>query len=105
LVFVKIILEKVCFVLRFVDILDGQENVARDARARAGSLATKMMSSRLGLYVCSAAKIISWMNKFSMDDVHWKLPQLFYFSFGPNLTKSAEKSSAKWCHDLVRFWG
>jgi hypothetical protein len=34
LVFVKKILEKVCFVLRFVDILDGQENVARDARAR-----------------------------------------------------------------------
>jgi hypothetical protein len=51
LVFVKIILEKVCFVLRFVDILDGQENVARDARPRTGSLATKMMSSRLGLYV------------------------------------------------------
>jgi Iap family predicted aminopeptidase len=25
-------------------------------------------------------KIVSWMNKFSMDDVHWKLPQLFYFS-------------------------
>jgi hypothetical protein len=51
LVFVKKILEKVCFVLRFVDILDGQKNVARDARSRAGSLATKMMSSRLGLYV------------------------------------------------------
>jgi hypothetical protein len=45
-VFVKKILENVCFVLRFVDILDGQENVARDARARAGSLATKMMSSK-----------------------------------------------------------
>jgi hypothetical protein len=39
LVFVKKILEKVCFVLRFADILDGQENVARDARARAGWLA------------------------------------------------------------------
>jgi hypothetical protein len=35
LVFVKKNLEKVCFVSRFVDILDGQENVARDARARA----------------------------------------------------------------------
>jgi hypothetical protein len=26
-----------------------------------------------------SSKIVSWMNKFYMDDVHWKLPQLFYF--------------------------
>jgi hypothetical protein len=26
----------------------------------------------------------SWMNKFYMDDVQWKLPQLFYFR-GPRL--------------------
>jgi hypothetical protein len=30
----------------------------------------------------SAAKIVSWMNKFFMDDVPSKLHQLFYFSYG-----------------------
>jgi hypothetical protein len=25
----------------------------------------------------------SWMNKFYMDDVQWKLPQLFYFTCNP----------------------
>jgi hypothetical protein len=50
----------------------------RGQSARARSIATKMMSFRLGLK-CSAAIIVSWMNKFYMDDVQWKLPQLFYF--------------------------
>jgi hypothetical protein len=31
-----------------------------------------------------SSKIVSWMNKFYMDDVHWKLPQLFYFMMTEN---------------------
>jgi hypothetical protein len=38
------------------------------------------------IFVAHSSKIVSWMNKFSMDDVHWKSPQLFYFTLvsGPS---------------------
>jgi hypothetical protein len=53
--------------------------------------------------LCSAAIIISWMNKFYMDDVHWKLPQLFYFRYprvillvgGSILTKICQSGNLK----------
>jgi hypothetical protein len=46
------------------------------------------------------------MNKFFMDDVHWKLPQLFYFRRLPNVqTKRLIHILSKFVQVEVSFFG